>query len=64
MDDWAPPSQRLTHGIVASALRGLALFASLYGYVEVDVDVMDGEWGMVGTAKVVREKGTEGAQSG
>jgi hypothetical protein len=64
MDDWAPPSQRLTYGIVASALRGLALFASLYGYVEVDVDVMDGEWGMVGTAKVVREKGTEGAQSG
>lgn len=63
MNDWAPPSQRLTYGIATSALRGMALFGSLYGYVEVDVDVMDGKWGMVGTAKVVGGRALEGAQS-
>lgn len=63
LNDWAAPSQRLTYGIVTSALRGVALFGSLYGYVEMDVDVMDGEWGMVGTAKVEAGVAPAGAQS-
>jgi len=49
MDDWAPPARRLTYGILTSALRGVALFYSLYGYFGVDIDIMDGKWGMVGT---------------
>lgn len=53
MHDWAPPTQRLTYGIVTSAFRGIALFYSLYGYFGVDIDIMDGKWGMVGTAKVL-----------
>jgi len=49
MDDWAPPAGRLTYGILTSALRGVALFYSLYGYFGVDIDIMDGKWGKVGT---------------
>lgn len=48
ISDWAPPAQRLTYGIVVSALRGVAVFASLYGYYEVDFEVYDGSWGHVG----------------
>ena len=52
MDDFVPPTQRLTYGIVTSTFRGLALFFSLYGYFEVDIEIYDGKWGHVGTGAV------------
>lgn len=61
MDDWAPPARRLTYGIVVSALRGVALFYSLYGWFGVDFDIMDGKWGMVGTGKVGGGRALPGA---
>ena len=52
LTDWAPPMQRLKYGIVVSALRGVALFVSMYGYYEVDFEVYDGSWGHLGTGSV------------
>ena len=52
MDDWAPPTQRLTYGVVTNAMRGLALFFSLHGYFEVDFDINDEMAGHVGSGTV------------
>ena len=48
LHDYSPPDFRLTYGIVVSTLRGLAFYASLYGYFSTNLDIYDGHWGHVG----------------
>lgn len=52
VEDFSSPVFRLTYGILVSTLRGIALFASLHGYVEMRFDVFDGKWGHVGTGEI------------
>ena len=52
VDDYSAPAFRMTYGILVSTLRGVALFASLYGYVEMHMEIYDGKWGHVGTGVI------------
>lgn len=52
--DSSQPALRMTYGIVANMLRGIALFMSLYGWYEVLVGVFDEGAGKVGVGKVGR----------
>lgn len=52
VEDYSSPSHRLTYGILVSVLRGIALFASLYGYVAMQFEIYDGRWGHVGTGDI------------
>ena len=52
VEDFSSPTFRMTYGILVSTLRGIALFASLYGFVEMKIDIYDGKWGHVGTGEL------------
>ena len=54
VDDFAPPSFRMTYGVVATMLRGIALFASMHGFVEMQVEVYNKQKGHLGTGEVGR----------
>lgn len=47
--DFSAPSLRMTYASVVLTLRGIALFASLYGYYGMSFEVYQGETGHVGT---------------
>lgn len=47
--DFSAPSFRMTYAKVVPTLRGIALFASLYGYHEMAFEVFDGKSGRIGT---------------
>lgn len=46
--DFSSPAFRMTYAMVASALRGIALFTSLYGYYAMVFEVYDQKEGHVG----------------
>lgn len=48
IEDAQPPELTMTYGYLVSTLRGVALFASLYGYVEMDVEVYHDTIGYIG----------------
>ena len=52
--DFSEPAFRMTWQVVANMLRGIAMFMSLYGWMEVEVGVFDGGLGHVGAGRVVR----------
>lgn len=48
VEDVHPPAFAMTYGYLVSTLRGVALFASQYGYVEMDIEVYHDTKGYVG----------------
>ena len=49
--DFSPPAFAMTYASVASTLRGVALFTSLFGYYGMTFDVYNVEKGHVGTGE-------------
>ena len=49
MYDFSAPAFRMTYATVVTALRGIALFTSIYGYYGMAFEVYDGIKGHVGT---------------
>lgn len=47
--DYSAPTFRMTYASVVSTLRGIALFASIYGYYGMAFEVYQGKMGHVGT---------------
>ena len=50
--DFSPPAFHMTYGSVATTLRGIALFASQHGYVQMQFDVFDSKVDHLGTGEV------------
>ncbi|KAL8944115.1 MAG: hypothetical protein Q9211_000706 [Gyalolechia sp. 1 TL-2023] len=52
MNSYSPPAFRLTYGHCVNVLRGIGLFMSVYGYFQVDFDIMSSRDGHVGIGSV------------
>lgn len=52
MSSYSPPAFRLTYGHCVNVLRGIGFFMSLYGYFQVDFDIVSGRDGYVGIGSV------------
>ena len=50
--DFSAPAFAMTYASVASTLRGVALFTSLFGYYGMTFDVWSGDKGHVGTGEL------------
>ena len=51
VDDFSPPSFRMSYASVITTLRGIALFTSMHGYYAMSFDVYQGKDGHVGTGQ-------------
>ena len=52
IDDFSPPDFHMTYSALVTMLRGIALFASQHGYVQMQVEVLDKTLGLLGTGEV------------
>ena len=52
IEDHQPPSYRMTYRTIVTALRYIALFASQYGYVDMQFEVWDKYDGHVGDGEI------------
>ena len=50
--DYHPPSFQMTWRTIVVTLRSIALFASMYGYVDMDFEVWDTYLGHVGNGEI------------
>jgi len=52
VDDFRPPTFHMNYSTVTTMLRGVALFASQHGYVQMQVEVFDKVVGLLGIGTV------------
>ena len=51
LEDFCPPTFRMTYSVVAAVLRSIALYTSQRGYYEMQVEVWNNSFGHVGTGE-------------